>query len=37
MAPGSTHVVKARVTAILTKNGKEKKVKRTLKGTIKAC
>lgn len=37
MASGSVHVVKARVTAILTKNGKKKKVKRTLKGTIKAC
>jgi hypothetical protein len=38
MAPGSTHVVKAKVTVTLTKkNGQEKKVKRTLKGTIKAC
>lgn len=37
MASGSVHVVKARVTAILTKNGKKKKVKRTLKGTIRAC
>jgi hypothetical protein len=37
MAPGSTHVVKTKVTAILTKGGKEQKIKRTLQGTIKAC
>jgi hypothetical protein len=37
MAPGSTHVVKTKVTAILTKGGKEKKIKRTLQGSIKAC
>jgi hypothetical protein len=37
MAPGSVHVVKTKVTAILTKKGKEKKIKRTLQGTIKAC
>jgi hypothetical protein len=37
MAPGSTHVVKTKVTAILTKGGKEHKIKRTLQGTIKAC
>jgi len=37
MLPGSTHIVKTKVTAILTKKGKEKKIKRTLQGTIKAC
>jgi hypothetical protein len=37
MAPGSVHVVKARVTAILKKGKRKKKVKRTLKGKIKAC
>lgn len=37
MAAGSTHVVKTKVTAVLTKGGKEKKVKRTLKGAIKSC
>lgn len=37
MTAGSTHVVKAKVTVTLTKGGKSKKVKRTLKGTIKAC
>jgi hypothetical protein len=37
MQPGSTHVVKAKVTVILTKKGKSRKVKRTLKGKITAC
>jgi hypothetical protein len=37
MAPGSTHVVKVRVTAILIKGEKKKKVKRTLEGTVRAC
>ncbi len=37
MAAGSTHVVKAKVTVTLTKKGTSKKVKRTLKGTIKSC
>jgi len=37
MKAGSVHVVKAKVTAILTKKGKSRKVKRTLRGTIKAC
>ncbi len=37
MAPGSAHVVKAKVTMILTKGSKEKKVKRVIKGTVRAC
>ncbi|HEY5977897.1 MAG TPA: hypothetical protein VIT85_08575 [Solirubrobacterales bacterium] len=37
MKAGSTHVVKAKVTVILTKKGKSRKIKRTLTGTIKAC
>ncbi len=37
MAAESTHVVKAKVTVILTKKGSSKKVKRTLKGAIKSC
>ncbi len=37
LAPGSIHPVKAKVTAILTKGNREKKIKRTLKGTVKAC
>lgn len=37
MKPGSVHVVKAKVTVILTKKGTSRKVKKTLKGTIKAC
>lgn len=37
MAPGSVHVVKARVTMILTKGDKERKVKRVIQGTVRAC
>jgi len=37
MAPGSTHKVKVRVTATLTKGEKKKRIKRTLEGTITAC
>ncbi|MDQ2631024.1 MAG: hypothetical protein M3Y75_08635 [Actinomycetota bacterium] len=37
MAPGSVHVVKARVTMILTRGNKEKKLKRVIKGTVRAC
>jgi len=37
MAAGSTHVVKAKVTLILEKGKKKKKIKRTIKGTVKAC
>jgi len=37
MSPGSVHVAKARVTLILTKGKKEKKIKRLIKGTVRAC
>lgn len=38
MQSGSVHRVKAKVTAILTKkDGREKKIKRKITGTIKAC
>lgn len=37
MAPGSVHRVKARVTLILTRGEREKKLKRVIKGTVKAC
>lgn len=37
MAAGSVHRVKARVTLVLTKGEKEKKIKRVIKGTVKAC
>lgn len=37
MAAGSVHVAKARVTLILTKGSKEKKIKRLIKGTVRAC
>jgi hypothetical protein len=37
MAPGSVHRAKAKVTLILTKGKKEKKIKRTIKGTVRAC
>jgi len=37
MAPGSVHPVKAKVTAILKRGNREKKIKRTLKGTVRAC
>jgi hypothetical protein len=37
MVPGSTHVVKARVTAVLDLGKKEKKIKRVLKGKVRAC
>lgn len=37
LAPGSVHVAKAKVTATLTKGEKKRKVKRVLKGTVKAC
>jgi hypothetical protein len=34
---GSVHRVKAKVTAVLVKGDQEKKIKRTLKGTVKGC
>jgi hypothetical protein len=37
MKAGSTHVVKTKVTAILSKGDQTKQVKRTLKGSVKAC
>jgi hypothetical protein len=37
LAPKSVHRVKAKVTLILTKGEKEKKIKRTIKGTVRAC
>jgi hypothetical protein len=37
LAPRSVHRVKAKVTLILTKGEKEKKIKRTIKGTVRAC
>jgi hypothetical protein len=37
MAAGSVHVAKARVTLILTKGKKEKKIKRLIRGTVRAC
>lgn len=37
MKAGSTHVVKTKVTAVLTKGDQTKPVKRTLKGSIRAC
>jgi hypothetical protein len=37
MAAGSVHVVKAKVTLILEKGSKKKKIKRVIKGTVKAC
>ncbi len=37
LAAGSVHRVKAKVTLILTKGSKEKKIKRTIKGTVRAC
>jgi len=37
MAAGSVHRVKARVTMVLTKDEKEKKLKRVIKGTVRAC
>jgi hypothetical protein len=37
LPPGSTHVVKARVTARVRKHGHKKKVVRILQGTIKIC
>ena len=37
LAPKSVHRVKAKVTLILTKGKKEKKIKRTIKGTVRAC
>ncbi|HEX6152813.1 MAG TPA: hypothetical protein VFZ19_04740 [Solirubrobacterales bacterium] len=37
MAAGSVHRVKARVTMVLTKGEQEKKIKRVIKGTVKAC
>lgn len=37
LAPKSVHRVKAKVTLILTKGNKEKKIKRTIKGTVRAC
>jgi hypothetical protein len=37
MAAGSVHRVKARVTMVLTKGEKERKLKRVIKGTVRAC
>ena len=37
LAPGSVHRVKARVTMVLTRGEKEKKIKRVIKGTVNAC
>jgi hypothetical protein len=37
LAAGSVHRVKAKVTAVLTQGEKKKKIKRILKGTVKAC
>jgi hypothetical protein len=37
LAPGSVHRVKAKVTAILEKGKREKKLKRVIKGTVRAC
>jgi len=37
LAPGSVHVVKAKVTLILEKGSKKKKIKRVIKGTVRAC
>jgi hypothetical protein len=37
LAPGSVHRVKAKVTAILEKGNREKKLKRVIKGTVRAC
>ena len=37
LAPGSVHRVKAKVTMVLTKGEKEKRLKRTIKGTVRAC
>jgi hypothetical protein len=37
LAPGSVHRVKARVTMVLTRGDKEKKLKRVIKGTVRAC
>jgi hypothetical protein len=37
LAAGSVHQVKAKVTAILEKGNREKKIKRVIKGTVKAC
>jgi len=37
MTPGSVHRAKAKVTLVLTKGNKEKRIKRTIKGTVKAC
>jgi len=37
LAPGSVHRAKAKVTAVLTQGERERKIKRTIKGTIRAC
>jgi hypothetical protein len=37
LAADSVHQVKAKVTAILEKGNQDKKIKRTIKGTVKAC
>ncbi|HXR61332.1 MAG TPA: hypothetical protein VN732_08405, partial [Solirubrobacterales bacterium] len=37
LAAGSVHKVKAKVTLILEKGSQEKKIKRVIKGTVKAC
>jgi hypothetical protein len=37
MSAGSVHSVKARVTMLLEKGDSEKKIKRTIKGTVRAC
>jgi hypothetical protein len=37
LKPGSVHQVKAKVTAVLEKDNQDKKIKRLIKGTVKAC
>ena len=37
LAPSSVHRAKAKVTAVLTQGEREKKIKRVIKGTIRAC
>lgn len=37
LAPGSVHKVKAKVTAILEKGSRKQKIKRVIKGTVRAC
>lgn len=37
MAAGSVHRAKARVTAVLSQGEREKRIKRVIKGTVRAC